>query len=47
MIPMSPHRTKGPGVLNATSSGSIGPFGRWLGDRGIRPEVALKGEPTA
>lgn len=26
---MPPHRTKGPGVLDATPEQPIGPFGRW------------------
>ncbi|MFF0000064.1 hypothetical protein [Streptomyces avermitilis] len=29
MIPLPPHRTKGPGVLGATPEHSVGPFGRW------------------
>ncbi|MBI0377288.1 hypothetical protein JBE27_13685 [Streptomyces albiflaviniger] len=32
MIPLPPHRTKGPGVLGATAEQPIGPFGRWPDD---------------
>lgn len=28
MIPLPPHRTKGPGVLGAERPGDVGPFGR-------------------
>lgn len=28
MIPLPPHRTKGPGALGAPGPGSDGPFGR-------------------
>ncbi|EGX60676.1 hypothetical protein SZN_06986 [Streptomyces zinciresistens K42] len=31
MIPLPPHRTKGPGVLGATPEQPIGLFGRWSG----------------
>ncbi|MFJ3309636.1 hypothetical protein ACIPSA_42830 [Streptomyces sp. NPDC086549] len=31
MIPLPPHRTKGPGVLGATPEQPAGPFGRWPG----------------
>ncbi|MER5974521.1 hypothetical protein ABT112_33275 [Streptomyces sp. NPDC002055] len=43
MIPLPPHRTKGPGVLGATPERPNGPFGRW-------PDPAADedtGEPTA
>ncbi|WP_405880601.1 hypothetical protein OG762_19515 [Streptomyces sp. NBC_01136] len=29
MIPLPPHRTKGPGLLGAAPEQPIGPFGRW------------------
>ncbi len=29
MIPLPPHRTKGPGTLGATGPGGTGPFGLW------------------
>ncbi|MEU8974803.1 hypothetical protein AB0D11_37050 [Streptomyces monashensis] len=29
MIPLPPHRAKGPGVLGATPEQPIGPFCRW------------------
>ncbi|MFV0138133.1 hypothetical protein ACLGIH_34135 [Streptomyces sp. HMX87] len=32
MIPLPPHRTKGPGVLGATPEQPDGPFGRWPKD---------------
>lgn len=38
MIPMPPHRTKGPGVLGATPEQPIGPFGRWP-ESGEDPET--------
>ncbi|MFH8786965.1 hypothetical protein [Streptomyces roseoverticillatus] len=32
MIPLPPHRTKGPGMLGAPGPGSDGPFGCWPDD---------------
>ncbi|WP_178379126.1 hypothetical protein [Streptomyces sp. NBRC 110465] len=32
VIPLPPHRTKGPGTLGATPEQPYGPFGRWPGD---------------